>query len=127
MLNKTKWLVVLALLTSLVLVACGSGSTEEIIQDAAEQVSEVAEQVGENAEEIAETAEEVVEGERAAEDGVVDQALLLSHLVCEGLLLFFGFALDLLKVVIVYFVKVQMDELLVGLKEAYSTDQEDVF
>ncbi|MGB1253325.1 MAG: ABC transporter substrate-binding protein [Candidatus Promineifilaceae bacterium] len=49
------------LLTGLLVVACDVASTEDAIQQAAEQVSEVADQVADNADVIVETAEEVVE------------------------------------------------------------------
>lgn len=69
-------LFLLSILAALVLVACDVSSTEEAIQQAAEEVEKVAEQVAENSEEIAEAVEETVaEVEETAEEVMMDEEL----------------------------------------------------
>ena len=67
-----KWLMLLALIVPMFLVACG-GAAEEVVEEAADTVEEtaadVAEEVEEAADEVAETVEETVdEAEEAAEE-----------------------------------------------------------
>lgn len=75
------WLLVLTLLLSFVLVACGSNDLESTIEDAASQVEEAAGQVSENAEEIAAAAEEAA---TQAEAAIEDAASTATDMVDEA-------------------------------------------
>ena len=69
-----RYLLLLALVAGLLLVACDVSSTEEAIQQAAEQVEQAAGEVADNAGEIAEQAEQVVEEVVEQAEEAVDTA-----------------------------------------------------
>ena len=76
--KNAKWLLILALLLSLVLVACGGGGTdtvEETVDEAVTEVEEAAEDVATEVEEAVEAVEEEMADEEMADEEMADEEM----------------------------------------------------